>query len=120
MKPCLSILLISLMSMGCSSNPNTPEHICEVYLSCINAQKWELASRYVFDATPSLLQLSPLLTKNYQYRKFNFYRADYGKDSSRVRVKGVLIYADETYLDSVFLLEKDSTQTPNAWKIKSL
>ncbi|MVM42007.1 hypothetical protein GO730_37375 [Spirosoma sp. HMF3257] len=120
MKTTLPLLLICLMVMGCSSKPNAPEHICAVYLSCINAQKWELASRYVFDETPSLLQLSPLLTKNYQYKKFNFIRADYGKDSSRVRVNGVLIYADETYLDSVFLLEKDSTQFPNTWKIKSL
>ena len=110
-------LIAGCILMGCSSTPNAPEHICEVYMSCINSQKWDLASQYVFDTTPSLLQLSPLLTKNYQYKKFKFVQANYGRDSSRVRVNGVLIYADETYLDSVFLLEKDQS---HSWKIKSL
>ncbi|MBC3788640.1 hypothetical protein FHK02_5200 [Spirosoma sp. LMG 31448] len=117
MKKAILILLVGSVLMGCSTNPNTPEHTCEVYMSCINAQKWESATQFLFDSTPSLLQLSPLMTKNFQYKKFKFVKADYGQDSSRVRVNGVLIYADETYLDAVFLLEK--TQS-NSWKIKSI
>ena len=116
-----AFLLLAIISanvfQGCSSNPYTPEHICDVYMSCINSQKWDLASQYVFDTTPSLLQLSPLLTKNYQYKKLTISQADFGKDSSMVRLKSVIYYKDGTYSDALFVLEKNSL---HQWKIKSI
>lgn len=117
MKKATVFLFIVGVVMGCSSNPNTPEHICEVYMTCINAQKWDLASKYISDTNRHLLQISPLLTKNYQYRKFEFVKNEYAVDSNRVRVHSMLIYTDDTYYDSVFLLEKDPL---NTWKICSL
>lgn len=117
MKRALLILVAVFIVQACSTNSNTPEHICEVYMSCINNQKFDLAAQYVFDTTPSLIQLSPLLTKNYQYKSLTISNLDYGIDSSRVRVKSVIYYKDGTYLDTVFLLEKHNE---NAWKIKSI
>lgn len=117
MKRLLIMFATACMIQGCSSNPYSPEHICEVYLSCINNHKFDLASQYVFDTTPSLLQLSPLLTKNYQYQSLTISNKAFGKDSSRVRVKSVIYYKDGSYLDAVFLLEKDPQ---NSWKIKSI
>ncbi|GAB3283787.1 hypothetical protein GCM10027347_60530 [Larkinella harenae] len=103
--------------LGCSTRPNAPEHICAVYLQCINAKQWDLASRYVVNANPSMLQLTPLLTKNYRFQRFRWTKTEYAQDSSRVRVHSTLTYADDTYLDSVFLLEKDPL---TGWKIRSL
>ena len=116
-----AFLLLAIISVNvfqaCSSNPYTPEHTCDVFMSCINSQKWDLASEYVFDTMPSLLQLSPLLTKNYQYKKLVITKADFGKDSSMVRMQSVVYYKDGTYLDALFVLQKDSS---NQWKIKSI
>lgn len=117
MKRAFLFVIAVFVIQACSSNPYTPEHICEVYMSCINNQKFDLASEYVFDTTPSIVQLSPLLTKNYQYKSLTISDTDFGKDSSRVRVKSVLYYKDGTYLDTVFLLEKNAK---NEWKIKSI
>ena len=117
MKRAFLILATAFTVQACSTNPNTPEHICEVYMSCINNQKFDLAAKYIFDTTPSLIQLSPLMTKNYQYKSLTISTTDYGIDSSRVRVKSVIYYKDGTYLDTVFLLEKHNQ---NAWKIKSI
>ncbi len=111
------LLCIGLWLLGCSSFPNSPDHVCGVYMSCVNAQKWDLAERYVYDGSTSLLQLSPLLTKNYNFKSLSVTHVEYGRDSLRARVHSQLTYKDGTALDMVFLLEKDSTQL---WKIKSI
>lgn len=111
----LGCLLVT-MGWGCSTTPNSPEHVCETYLTCINAQKWGLASRYIFDS--SILALSSQVTKKYQWKKVKITHTAYSTDSTKVRLNSMLLYTDDTYLDLVFFLEKEpATQH---WKIRSL
>lgn len=116
MRKLLLISLLAGMGWGCSEQPNSPEHVCETYLACINAQKWDLASRYIFDS--SILSLSSQVTKKYQWNKVRFLRTAYATDSTKVRLNSVLLYNDDTYLDLVFFLEKE--QATQQWKIRSL
>lgn len=107
--------LMLLCLQGCLAQPDTPEHTCEVYMTCIQAQKWTLAEQLLADP-PSYLQLSALLTKNYTLKSFQVDQVEYGRDSTATRVTGTAYYRDNTYLERVFVLYR----LHNQWKIKSI